>query len=113
MKRGKTILELFAASLLYSLIVILIDFAVIFFFVGDLNQIATSLSFVIILEGGITLSVGGGVAVYSPLGAKISEVLFRSKPWNAERLKEAEKQARVWITTGAILVLSALLLSAV
>ena len=113
MKRGKTILELFAASLLYSSIVILIDFLIIFFFAGGLEQVTTFLSFVILLEGGIALTVGGGVAVYSPLGAKISEVIFRSKPWNAKRMKEAEKQARIWITTGVFLVFSALLLSAV
>ena len=112
MKRGKTILELFAASLLYSLIVILIDFIIVFFFVGDINQIISPLSLVVLFEGGIALTVGGGVAVYSPLGAKISEFFFRSKPWNAKRLKEVERQAIVWITTGAVLVFIALLLSA-
>jgi hypothetical protein len=113
MKRGKTILELFAESLLYSLIVILVDFVIVFFFVEDINQITSPLSLVVLFEGGIALTVGGGAAVYSPLGAKISEILFRSKPWNAERLKEVERQARVWITTGAVLVFIALLLSAI
>jgi len=112
MKRGKMILELFVASLLYSLIVILIDFVIIFFFLGDINQITSPLSLIVLFEGGIALTVGGGVAFYSPLGAKISEVFFRSKPWNAKRLKEAERQARIWITTGAVLVFLALLLSA-
>jgi hypothetical protein len=113
MKRGKTILELLAASLLYSLIVILVDLVIVFFFVGDINQITSPLSLVVLFEGGIALTVGGGVAVYSPLGAKISEIFFRSKPWNAKRLKEVENQARVWIATGAVLVFIALLLSAV
>jgi len=66
-----------------------------------------------LLEGGIGLTVGGASASYYPLGSKISEVLFHSKPWNAVRLKEAEKQARAWIVTGIILVIEALLLSAV
>ena len=106
-------LELLAKSLLYSLIVILIDFVLIFFLQGGLNQITDSLSFVMLLEGGIGLTVGGAVAFYSPLSAKMSEVFFHSKPWNAKRLKEAEKQARAWIVTGIILVFAALLLSAV
>lgn len=103
--------ELLARTLLYSLIVILIDFVLIFSLQG-LNQITDSLSFVMLFEGGISLTVGGGVAFYSPLGAKISELFFHSKPWNAKRLKEVEKQARAWIVTGIILVFAALLLSA-
>lgn len=109
----KTVLELLARCLLYSLIVIVIDFVIIFALQRELNQIADSLSFVMLLEGGIGLTVGGASASYSPLGAKISEVLFHSKPWNAERLKEAESQARAWIVTGIILVFAALLLSIV
>jgi hypothetical protein len=66
-----------------------------------------------LLEGGIGLSVGSAVASYSPLGAKINEVFFHSKPWNAKHQKEAEKQARAWIVTGIILVFAALLVSAV
>ncbi len=113
MNTRKTVLELLARSLLYSLVVIVIDFVLIFSLKGGLNQITYSLSFVMLLEGGIGLTVGGAVASYSPLSAKISEVLFHSKPWDAKRLKEAEKQARAWIATGIILVFAALLLSAV
>ncbi len=109
----KTVLELLAKCLLYSLIVILIDFVVIFALQREPNQIAGSLSFVMLLEGGISLTAGGAAASYSPLGAKISEALFHSKPWNAERRKESEKQAGAWIITGIILVFEALLLSAV
>ena len=108
----KTVLELLARTLLYSLIVILIDFVLIFSLRGGLNQITDALSFVMLFEGGIGLTVGGAAAFYSPLSAKISEVLFHSKPWNAKRLKEAEKQAQPWIVTGSILVLAALLISA-
>jgi hypothetical protein len=109
----KTVLELLAKCLIYSLIVILIDFVLIFALQGGLNPMTDSLSFVILLEGGISLTVGGAVASYSPLSAKISEVLFHSKPWDAERLKEAERQARTWIVTGIILIFAALLLSGV
>lgn len=113
MKRGRTVIEFLAASLLYSSIVILIDFVIIFFLQGGLNRILDTLSFVLLLEGGIGLTVGGATASYTPLGAKISETLFHSKPWNAKRQKESEKQARVWIVTGIFLVFEALLLSAV
>jgi hypothetical protein len=109
----KTVLELLARCLIYSLIVIAIDFVLIFAFQGGLNQIVESLSFVMLFEGGIGLTVGGAAVFYSPLGAKISEFFFHSKPWNAKRLKEVENQARAWIVTGSILVFAALLLSAV
>lgn len=113
MKRIKTVLEFLAASLLYFSIVVLADFVIIFFFLGDPNQIKDSLSFVMLLEGGIGLVAGGAAVFYSPLGAKISEILFHSKPWNANRQIETEKHAIIWISTGIFLVFAALLLSAV
>ena len=109
----KTLPELLARTLLYTFIIILIDFVIIISLQRELNQITESLSFVLLFEGGIGLTVGGAAASYSPVSAKISEVLFHSKPWNAKRQKEAEKQARAWIATGIIFVFAALLLSAV
>ncbi|MEM4733940.1 MAG: hypothetical protein QXD70_05380, partial [Candidatus Bathyarchaeia archaeon] len=79
---------------------------------GSLHQIAFSLPLLLLLEGGIGLTVGGAVAFYSPLGAKMSEILFHSKPWTVQRQKEAEKQARTWIVTGTILILVSFLISA-
>ena len=105
-------LELLAKTLIYSLIVILIDFIIILFFTEELNQIIDTLSFVLLFEGGIGLTLGGATASYSPIGAKISEVFFHTKPWNAKSQKEVEKQARILIVTGIFLVVSALLLSA-
>lgn len=109
----ENVLKLIARCLLYSSIVILIDFVLIAFLVGGLNQITYSLSFIMLLEGGIGLTVGGATASYSSLTAKIGEVVFHSKPWTAKRQKEAEAQARVWIATGIILITAALLISAV
>ena len=108
----KTTLELIARCLVYSSIVILIDFVLIVSLSGGLNQITYSLSFVMLLEGGIGLTIGGAAALYSPLVAKISETIFHSKPWNAKRQKDVENQAKIWIVAGIILILAALLLSA-
>jgi hypothetical protein len=108
----KTVLELLARSLLYSLIVVLVDFILFFFLNKGLNGITDSLSFIILLEGGICLTAGGATVFYSPIGAKIGEVIFHSKPWNTKRLKDVEKKAQAWIATGIILVFEALLLSA-
>jgi hypothetical protein len=63
-------------------------------------------------EGGLGLTIGGAIVLYSPIVSKMSEVLFRSKPWSATRQEEAEEQAKAWIVTGTILVLLALLGSA-
>ena len=106
----KPVLEVFASCLIYSLVVALIDFVLIFFFRG-LGQIASSLSFVMLAEGGVALTVGGVVSFFSPLAGKMEEVIFHSAPWNASRQKDAEKQASVWIVTGIILVFAALLVS--
>jgi hypothetical protein len=108
----KSALELFASCLFYSLIAILIDIVLVLLLRQELNQVVSSLSFIILIEGALGLIVGGAVAFFSPLRSKMDEVIFHSKPWNATSQKEAEKQARTWILTGAILVFAALLASA-
>jgi hypothetical protein len=107
----KSAQELLAKSLVYSLIVVVIDFVVILFLASD--QLTYVLSFVVLLEGGICLIAGGASVFYSPSAAKISEVLFHSKPWDAKRQKQIEQQLQVFIVTGAFLVGEALLLSAI
>ena len=93
--------------------VFLVDFILIFFIVGGFNQIIYDLSFLMLLEGGIGLAVGGAAASYSPIGAKLSEIIFHSKPWNARRQREVEQQAKTWIVTGIFLIVVALSLSAI
>ena len=112
MAMKRSLLELLAKTLIYSLIVILIDLIIIFFIINELNQIVDALSFVLLFEGGMGLTIGGVTASYTPIGAKISEVFFHTKPWNANRQKEVEKQAIILIVTGIFLVVWALFLSA-
>lgn len=109
----KSALELLASCLIYSSIVILIDFVLVFFFIGQLTQIISPLSMVMLIEGGLGLIVGGAVASYSPIVSKFEEVFFHSEPWTAARQKQAEKQGLAWIATGSLLVLVAFLISAV
>lgn len=111
MIKPKNVLDLFAKSLIYSLVVVLIDFLFFFILSGGTNQIAYTLSLVVLLEGGICLVGGGAAALYSPSLAKINEVLFHSKPWNATRQKQIEKQVQVLIGTGAFLVIEGLIFS--
>jgi hypothetical protein len=112
MTKLKPTLELIASCLIYSLIIILIDFVLILFFRQVSAQIVYSLSFVMLIEGGVGLTVGGTIVLYSPLSAKIGEVILHSKPWDAKRQREVETQAKTWIATGSILVSVALLISA-
>ena len=105
-------MKFIAKCLLYSFVIILIDFVILFSLAGRLEEITYSLSIVMLLEGGIGLVVGGGAVLYSPVSAKISEMILHTKPWNAKRQKEVETQTRAWIITGVFLVLEALLLSA-
>lgn len=107
----KSTFELLASCLIYSLIIALIDIVLILLF-RQASEIASSLSFIMLVEGGVGLTVGGITAFFSPLAGKIEEVIFHSEPWSAVRQKETEKQARTWIVTGSILVIVALLVSA-
>jgi len=108
----KSALELLASCLVYAFVVMLVDFVVILVFWRELSQVASTLSIVMLVEGGLGLTLGGAMASYSPIAGKLGEVFFRSKPWDAKHQKEAEKQARTWIATGGILVIAALLVSA-
>jgi hypothetical protein len=101
-----------AECLVLSLIVILIDLVATLLYTREIGQIVSILSLILLVEGAVGLTAGGVVAFYSPLGAKIGEVFFHSEPWNATRQKEAETQARAWIIIGCILILAALLVSA-
>jgi hypothetical protein len=109
----KTALALSTKFLLYSLIIILVDFVLIAVLTGEITNITSTLSLVMLMEGGIGLIMGGAGAMYSPSAVKISEVLFHSKPWNLNRQKEIEKQMRAVIITALILVIEALLVSAI
>ena len=109
----KTVFESIVRASFYSLIIILIDAILIIVIKWRMNQIVYALSFVLLFEGGISLVVGGAVTLYSPSVGKISEVLFHSKPWDAKRQKEIEKQMVVFILTGVVLIIEALFLSAI
>ncbi|HDQ06512.1 MAG TPA: hypothetical protein ENN36_07310 [Candidatus Bathyarchaeota archaeon] len=109
----KSVLELLVRSLVYSLIVVVIDFVLIVFLAYGTGQLTYVLSFVVLLEGGICLLAGGASVFYSSSVAKISEVLFHTKPWDAKRQKQVEQQVQVFIVTGTFLVGEALLLSAI
>jgi hypothetical protein len=108
----KSALELLASCLVYAFVVMLVDFVVILVFWRELSQVAFTLSIVMLVEGGLGLTLGGVMAFYSPIAGKLGEVFFRSKPWDATHQREAETQARTWIATGCILVFAALLVSA-
>ena len=108
----RSVLELLASCLVYSFVVMLVDVVLILIFWQDLSQVVSSLSFVLLVEGGLGLIVGGAIGLNSPIISKIGEVFFHSKSGKAKSQKELEKQARTWIVTGIILVFAALLLSA-
>lgn len=113
MTRIKSLLNLLVSCCVYALIVLLIDFVSILLLGAEQASFASSLSLLMLLEGGIGLIVGSAVALYSPVISKVEEVIFHSEPWNAKRQKQAEKQGYPWIGTGGILVLTGLLVSAI
>ena len=85
---------------------------VVFFFTSGSDRIVLYLSLLLLVEGGLALTIGGTLAVFSPTIGKIGEGIFHREPWDAKKQKAAEKQARAWIATGAFLVLASFLISA-
>lgn len=111
MIKWKIILNSLIRSLIYSIIIAIFDAIIIFFINWNLTEIVYPLSFILLVEGGVFLIIGGAVSLYTPSVAKINEVMFHSKPWNAKRQKEIEKQMAIFILTGVVLIIEALILS--
>ena len=108
---ARSILDLIASCLIYSFVIFLADFILFLIIWKDLTLIDSSLSLLILAEGGLLLIVGGAIGLNSPIIGKMGEIFLHSKPWNAERQKKIEKQTKAWILTGIILVFIALFLS--
>jgi hypothetical protein len=105
-------LEFILQCIVYSLIIVVATIAVVVVFTREALEILLILNYALLAEGGLAMVVGGAVASFSPAIGKIGEVVFRSEPWDAKRLREAEGTARVWIVTGIFLFLFWLLVSA-
>jgi hypothetical protein len=84
----------------------------ILIFTQEPKRILLVLTYALLVEGGFALVAGGVSASFSPAIGKIGESIIHSKPWDGKRLKEAERQATLWIVTGAFLFLLGLLASA-
>ena len=108
----KIILNSLFKSLIYSFIIAIVNIILIIVMNSNLPQIIYTLSIILLIEGGIFLILGGAVSLYTPSIEKINEVMFHSKPWNAKRQKEIEKQMAIIILTGVLLIIEALILSA-
>jgi len=104
---------LLASCAIYAIIIAFATLIVILVFTQEVERILLYLSYAFLLEGGLMLVTGGVIASFSRTIGKIDESVFRSKPWDAKRLKEAEGQARIWIVTGIFLFLIGLLVSAI
>lgn len=109
----KNALTLIGSCVIYSLLVALIDLIIVFVFTQDLANLASGLSFIMLIEGGLGLISGGVAASYTPIFSKMGEVIFHAEPWNAKRQKNVEKQAQVLILVGLFLLLLALLVSTI
>lgn len=107
----KNSLVLIAKFFLYSLIISSIDVILIFVLSWGLDTLAYTLSFFMLIEGGLALIFGGFIASYSPSAAKLNEILFHSEPWNFARQKEIEKRMKTVLITGFFLIIEALLIS--
>ena len=110
---ARSILDLFALCLVYSLVILLIDIVVLLVFYQDLSQVFSFLSLIVLAEGGVGLAAGGFVGLNSPIIRRIEENFFHIKPRNSENKREFEKHAKAMIVTGIILVIMALLFSVI
>jgi hypothetical protein len=88
-----------------------VTLVVILIFTREPGKFLLLLTYGLLIEGGLALTSGGAAASFSPVIGKIGERFVHSAPWDAKRVREAEKQARVWIVTGAFLFVFGLLVS--
>lgn len=109
----RSIFELLISGLIYSSIIAFLDFLIILFFTEEQNQVLSTLSLVMLAEGGLGLLAGGTVASFRGLTHKMGEIIFNSEPWDFKKQKKAEKQAQIFIVTGFMIILFALLISAI
>jgi hypothetical protein len=113
MKKLRENLDNIAISLIYSLIIVLINLVIIFIFTQDIIQILYWLSFITLIEGGLGLIAGAGSVFYSPIFNKAFEKIFHTEPWDYKKQKRTEQQALKWIITGFLLIAEALIISAI
>ncbi len=111
--RVRTALDLILRCLAYSLIILAATAVVVVVFTREALEILLVLTYALLLEGGVAMVVGGFTSSFSPAIGKVGEVVFRSEPWDAKRLRKAEGTARFWIVTGLFLFLFGLLVSAI
>ena len=112
MTRIELFLELLARCLVYSFVVILIDLVLILILGKALDRVVSSLSLVILVEGGVGLIVGGALGMNSPIIARIGERVFHTNTRSAGGHTGIEKQAKSWIISWIILVSAGILLCA-
>jgi hypothetical protein len=93
-------------------IVILLDLAGIMLITGWLSK--TTLALVMLLEGGMGLLAGAGIALSStPSISKIGEITIGSARWSREGERHAERVAGKWIIASSLMILAASALSIV
>lgn len=109
----KSILDLFLLCLVYSGVMILINVVVLYLIFQELIEVVSYLYLVTLAEGGLGMIVGGFIGLNSPIIRRIEQDFLRSKTPRFKDRKELEKQAKRLIMTGTILVVVALLLSAI
>ena len=112
MSKLKEAAELIALSIVFSVVVTVIDLAVILVFIRDASEVVSDITLVMLAEGGVGLAVGGAIAFFARAINKVTEGVFHSEPWTAERQREAERQGRFWIVTAIFLVAESFIVSA-
>ena len=111
MKKLKDLLNLIATSSFISFIIICIDFIILWLVTDKSNNIESTLSLIVLLEGGLCFVSGSGAVLYSPWISKIQEVMFKSKPYTALKRKQIEKQMQIVIVIGVFLIIYGLVIS--
>jgi len=104
-------MNLITISSIISLIILCIDFIILWFVIEKSNDMVSSLSLIVLLEGGLCFVSGSGAVLYSPWIAKIQEVIFQSKPFTASDRKQIEKQMQIVIVIGLFLIVYGLVIS--
>ena len=116
LKKIKNFLPYLRQGIIYSLIILIIDVGItlIIYFKTPLI-IPGFLSFLLLVESGIGLTLGGALDVVSSASVhKVLEQASRSKdgePWSIQKYKGRQKSVNTVLVTSAIVFLMGLVIS--
>jgi hypothetical protein len=111
-RRTRRILTYVKKPVIAAFTITLLDLTAVLLLTGTL--LGTTLTLVMLLEGGTGLLAGAGIVFSStPSISKIGEITFGSASWSRDGERHAERVAGKWIIASSLIILMGFVLSVI